>query len=171
MSNFFNYMNKVLELIKKEKLFILAIIIIILLKIFIFNFILVKGDSMNPKYKNNDFMFLNKIIYKFTPIKRGDVIVLKYKNDDLIKRVIGLPKDKIKVENGKLYINNKEYKENYINSYTASEDFDEVTIKNNEYFVMGDNRYNSYDSRRFGPINKKDIMGKVEFRIFPFDKR
>lgn len=171
MSNFFNYMNKVLELIKKEKLFILAIIIIILLKIFIFNFILVKGDSMNPKYKNNDFMFLNKIIYKFTPIKRGDVVVLKYKNDDLIKRVIGLPKDKIKVENGKLYINNKEYKENYINSYTASEDFDEVTIKNNEYFVMGDNRYNSYDSRRFGPINKKDIMGKVEFRIFPFDKR
>ena len=171
MSNFFNYMNKVLELIKKEKLFILAIIIIILLKIFIFNFILVKGDSLNPKYKNNDFMFLNKIIYKFTPIKRGDVVVLKYKNDDLIKRVIGLPKDKIKVENGKLYINNKEYKENYINSYTASEDFDEVTIKNNEYFVMGDNRYNSYDSRRFGPINKKDIMGKVEFRIFPFDKR
>ena len=171
MSNFFNYMNKVLELIKKEKLFILAIIIIILLKIFIFNFILVKGDSMNPKYKNNDFMFLNKIIYKFTPIKRGDVVVLKYKNDDLIKRVIGLPKDKIKVENGKLYINNKEYKEDYINSYTASEDFDEVIIKNNEYFVMGDNRYNSYDSRRFGPINKKDIMGKVEFRIFPFDKR
>ena len=171
MSNFFNYMNKVLELIKKEKLFILVIIIIILLKIFIFNFILVKGDSMNPKYKNNDFMFLNKIIYKFTPIKRGDVVVLKYKNDDLIKRVIGLPKDKIKVENGKLYINNKEYKEDYINSYTASEDFDEVTIKNNEYFVMGDNRYNSYDSRRFGPINKKDIMGKVEFRIFPFDKR
>lgn len=171
MSSFFNYMNKVLELIKKEKLFILVIIIIILLKIFIFNFILVKGDSMNPKYKNNDFMFLNKIIYKFTPIKRGDVVVLKYKNDDLIKRVIGLPKDKIKVENGKLYINNKEYKEDYINSYTASEDFDEVTIKNNEYFVMGDNRYNSYDSRRFGPINKKDIMGKVEFKIFPFDKR
>ena len=171
MSNFFNYMNKVLELIKKEKLFILAIIIIILLKIFIFNFILVKGDSMNPKYKNNDFMFLNKIIYKFTSIKRGDVVVLKYKNDDLIKRVIGLPKDKIKVENGKLYINNKEYKEDYINSYTASEDFDEVTIKNNEYFVMGDNRYNSYDSRNFGPITKRNIIGRVEFKIFPFDKR
>ena len=171
MSNFFNYMKRIIDLIKKEKKFLLLVMIIILFKIFIFNFILVKGDSMNPKYKNNDFMFLNKIIYKFTPIKRGDVIVLKYKNDDLIKRVIGLPKDKIKVENGKLYINNKEYKENYINSYTASEDFDEVTIKNNEYFVMGDNRYNSYDSRRFGPINKKDIMGKVEFRIFPFDKR
>ena len=164
-------MKKLLELIKKEKKFITIVIIIIILKIFVFNFILVKGDSMNPKYKNNDFMFLNKIIYKFTPIKRGDVVVLKYKNDDLIKRVIGLPKDKIKVENGKLYINNKEYKEDYINSYTASEDFDEVTIKNNEYFVMGDNRYNSYDSRRFGPINKKDIMGKVEFKIFPFDKR
>ena len=171
MSNFFNYMKRIIDLIKKEKKFLLLVMIIILFKIFIFNFILVKGDSMNPKYKNNDFMFLNKIIYKFTPIKRGDVVVLKYKNDDLIKRVIGLPKDKIKVENGKLYINNKEYKENYINSYTASEDFDEVTIKNNEYFVMGDNRYNSYDSRRFGPINKKDIMGKVEFRIFPFDKR
>ena len=171
MSNFFNYMKRIIDLIKKEKKFLLLVMIIILFKIFIFNFILVKGDSMNPKYKNNDFMFLNKIIYKFTPIKRGDVVVLKYKNDDLIKRVIGLPKDKIKVENGKLYINNKEYKEDYINSYTASEDFDEVTIKNNEYFVMGDNRYNSYDSRRFGPINKKDIMGKVEFKIFPFDKR
>ena len=171
MSSFFNYMNKVLELIKKEKLFILVIIIIILLKIFIFNFILVKGDSMNPKYKNNDFMFLNKIIYSFKPIRRGEVIVLKYKNNDLIKRIIGLPNDKIKVENGKLYINNKEYLENYINSYTASYDFDEITLKDNEYFVMGDNRYNSYDSRNFGTITKNNIIGRVEFKIFPFDKR
>lgn len=171
MSNFFNYMKKILELIKKEKIFILLIITIIVLKIFVFNFILVKGDSMNPKFKNNDFMFLNKIIYNFQPIKRGDVIVLKYQNNDLIKRVIGLPKDKIKVENGKLYINNKEYKENYINSYTASIDFEEITLKDYEYFVMGDNRYNSYDSRNFGPITKRNIIGRVEFKIFPFDKR
>ena len=171
MSNFFNYMKKLLELIKKEKKFITIVIIIIILKIFVFNFILVKGDSMNPKYKNNDFMFLNKIIYSFKPIRRGEVIVLKYRNNDLIKRVIGLPNDKIKVENGKLYINNKEVKENYINSYTASYDFDEITLKDNEYFVMGDNRYNSYDSRNFGTIMKNNIIGRVEFRIFPFDKR
>ena len=171
MSNFFNYMKRIIDLIKKEKKFLLLVMIIILLKIFIFNFILVKGDSMNPKYKNNDFMFLNKIIYSFKPIRRGEVIVLKYRNNDLIKRVIGLPKDKIKVENGKLYINNKEVKENYINSYTASYDFDEITLKDNEYFVMGDNRYNSYDSRNFGTIMKNNIIGRVEFRIFPFDKR
>ena len=122
-------MEKLLELIKKEKKFITIVIIIIILKIFVFNFILVKGDSMNPKYKNNDFMFLNKIIYSFKPIRRGEVIVLKYRNNDLIKRIIGLPNDKIKVENGKLYINNKEVKENYINSYTASYDFDEITLK------------------------------------------
>ena len=164
-------MEKLLELIKKEKKFITIVIIIIILKIFVFNFILVKGDSMNPKYKNNDFMFLNKIIYSFKPIRRGEVIVLKYRNNDLIKRVIGLPNDKIKVENGKLYINNKEVKENYINSYTASYDFDEITLKDNEYFVMGDNRYNSYDSRNFGTIMKNNIIGRVEFRIFPFDKR
>jgi signal peptidase I len=164
-------MKKLLELIKKEKKFITIVIIIIILKIFVFNFILVKGDSMNPKYKNNDFMFLNKIIYSFKPIRRGEVIVLKYRNNDLIKRVIGLPNDKIKVENGKLYINNKEVKENYINSYTASYDFDEITLKDNEYFVMGDNRYNSYDSRNFGTIMKNNIIGRVEFRIFPFDKR
>ena len=127
MSNFFNYMKRIIDLIKKEKKFLLLVMIIILFKIFIFNFILVKGDSMNPKYKNNDFMFLNKIIYSFKPIRRGEVIVLKYKNNDLIKRIIGLPNDKIKVENGKLYINNKEYYENYINSYTASYDFDEIT--------------------------------------------
>lgn len=164
-------MKKLLELIKKEKKFITIVIIIIILKIFVFNFILVKGDSMNPKYKNNDFMFLNKIIYSFKPIRREEVIVLKYRNNDLIKRVIGLPNDKIKVENGKLYINNKEVKENYINSYTASYDFDEITLKDNEYFVMGDNRYNSYDSRNFGTIMKNNIIGRVEFRIFPFDKR
>ena len=164
-------MKKLLELIKKEKKFITIVIIIIILKIFVFNFILVKGDSMNPKYKNNDFMFLNKIIYSFKPIRRGEVIVLKYRNNALIKRVIGLPNDKIKVENGKLYINNKEVKENYINSYTASYDFDEITLKDNEYFVMGDNRYNSYDSRNFGTIMKNNIIGRVEFRIFPFDKR
>ncbi len=171
MSNFFNYMKRIIDLIKKEKKFLLLVIIIILFKIFIFNFILVKGDSMNPKYKNNDFMFLNKIIYSFKPIRRGEVIVLKYKNNDLIKRIIGLPNDKIKVENGKLYINNKEYYENYINSYTASYDFDEITLKDNEYFVMGDNRYNSYDSRNFGTITKNNIIGRVEFKIFPFDKR
>lgn len=171
MSNFFNYMKRIIDLIKKEKKFLLLVMIIILFKIFIFNFILVKGDSMNPKYKNNDFMFLNKIIYSFKPIRRGEVIVLKYKNNDLIKRIIGLPNDKIKVENGKLYINNKEYYENYINSYTASYDFDEITLKDNEYFVMGDNRYNSYDSRNFGTITKNNIIGRVEFKIFPFDKR
>lgn len=171
MSNFFNYMKRIIDLIKKEKKFLLLVMIIILFKIFIFNFILVKGDSMNPKYKNNDFMFLNKIIYSFKPIRRGEVIVLKYKNNDLIKRIIGLPNDKIKVENGKLYINNKEYYENYINSYTASYDFDEITLKDNEYFVMGDNRYNSYDSRNFGTITKHNIIGRVEFKIFPFDKR
>ena len=143
MSNFFNYMKRIIDLIKKEKKFLLLVMIIILFKIFIFNFILVKGDSMNPKYKNND----------------------------LIKRIIGLPNDKIKVENGKLYINNKEYLENYINSYTASYDFDEITLKDNEYFVMGDNRYNSYDSRNFGTITKNNIIGRVEFKIFPFDKR
>lgn len=164
-------MKKLLELIKKEKKFITIVIIIIILKIFVFNFILVKGDSMNPKYKNNDFMFLNKIIYSFKPIRRGEVIVLKYRNNDLIKRVIGLPNDKIKVENGILYINKKEVKENYINSYTASYDFDEITLKDNEYFVMGDNRYNSYDSRNFGTITKNNIIGRVEFKIFPFDKR
>ena len=171
MSNFFNYMKRIIDLIKKEKKFLLLVMIIILFKIFIFNFILVKGDSMNPKYKNNDFMFLNKIIYSFKPIRRGEVIVLKYKNNDLIKRIIGLPNEKIKVENGKLYINNKEYYENYINSYTASYDFDEITLKDNEYFVMGDNRYNSYDSRNFGTITKNNIIGRVEFKIFPFDKR
>lgn len=164
-------MKKLLELIKKEKKFLLLVMIIILFKIFIFNFILVKGDSMNPKYKNNDFMVLNKIIYSFKPIRRGEVIVLKYKNNDLIKRIIALPNDKIKVENGKLYINNKEVKENYINSYTASYDFDEITLKDNEYFVMGDNRYNSYDSRNFGTITKNNIIGRVEFKIFPFNKR
>lgn len=164
-------MEKLLELIKKEKKFITIVIIIIILKIFVFNFILVKGDSMNPKYKNNDFMFLNKIIYRFSNIKRQEVVVIKYKDNDLIKRIIGLPNDKIKVENGKLYINNKEVKENYINSYTASYDFDEITLKDNEYFVMGDNRYNSYDSRNFGTITKNNIIGRVEFKIFPFDKR
>lgn len=164
-------MEKLLELIKKEKKFITIVIIIIILKIFVFNFILVKGDSMNPKYKNNDFMFLNKIIYRFSNIKRQEVVVIKYKDNDLIKRIIGLPNDKIKVENGKLYINNKEVKENYINSYTASYDFDEITLKDNEYFVVGDNRYNSYDSRNFGTITKNNIIGRVEFKIFPFDKR
>ena len=164
-------MKKLLELIKKEKKFITIVIIIIILKIFVFNFILVKGDSMKPKYKKNDFMFLNKIIYRCSNIKRQEVVVIKYKDNDLIKRIIGLPNDKIKVENGKLYINNKEVKENYINSYTASYDFDEITLKDNEYFVMGDNRYNSYDSRNFGTIMKNNIIGRVEFKIFPFDKR
>ena len=148
--------------------YIVVVICVLTIKQLIVTPIKVNGSSMNDTLYDGDIMLLDEISYRFSDIKRFDIVVAKYSNEYLIKRVIGLPGEKIMYEDGKLYINGKYVKENY--EHEGTDDFAEVKIGKNEYFVMGDNRDNSLDSRYFGPFNKKKIRGKTNLTIFPFKR-
>jgi signal peptidase I len=158
----------------------IAFIIVFLFQKFLFAPSTVYGESMEPTFFDNDRI----IIGKNTSIERFDIIVFAAPNSDdyYIKRVIGLPGDKIEMKNDVLYINGKKYDEPYLNkvkNHTAgniTEDFTlkeltgELVVPNNSLFVLGDNRLVSYDSRRFGFISFDSVIGEVKFRFFPFDE-
>lgn len=153
-------MNKFKEYIP----YIVIIIVVTLVRTFLFTPIRVNGDSMNPTLLNHEIMILNKI----SKIDRFDIVVIKEPNTHLIKRVIGLPNEKVSYVNNKLIIDGKEIKDPYLKDHTI-EDFS-IELKSNQYFVMGDNRSNSFDSRYFGPVNEKEIIGTTKTVIFPFNK-
>ncbi|MFS8159152.1 MAG: signal peptidase I [Candidatus Roizmanbacteria bacterium] len=136
----------------------------------------VNGRSMDNTFHNGDYILTSKISYRFKNPGIGDIIVFKSPQNpdiDFIKRVIGLPGDKIRIQEGKVYDNNLSLNEFYINpeSDTSGGAFlaegQEVTVPEGHLFVMGDNRSHSSDSREFGFIPQQDIIGQVVFRYFP----
>lgn len=155
---------------------VVALVISIVLYIFIMTPHEVIGNSMHPTYKNGEYLMANKITYRLKDPQRGDVIIFKYSDtQDFIKRVIGLPGDTVMLKDGQLYINNKLLDEsNYLNDsvYTNGGDFlkegESKTVPEGEYFVCGDNRPHSSDSRTFGSVSKEDIKGKAWIVYFPF---
>ena len=122
---------------------------------------------MTPTLDDRDIMILDEISYRFSEIKRFDIVVVRINGEYLIKRVIGLPGDVIRYEVNTLYINDKKVEENFERMET--EDF-ETKVPKNQYFVMGDNRTNSVDSRRLGAFTKKQILGKTNFVVYPFHR-
>lgn len=163
----------ILGLIKNIALvFILAFII----KYFLVQTFLVDGVSMMPNYKDNDFVIVDKVSYQIREPNYGEIIVFKPKiNQDVnyIKRIIGLPGDKIEIKSGHVFINSVEIYEPYLNgNQTLIENRTDYlfskTLSDDEYFVLGDNRNNSQDSRSIGPINKENITGRVFIVIYPF---
>ncbi len=147
--------------------YVIILVLILLIKTYVITTIRVNGNSMNNTLLNGDIMLLDKVEYRFHDVNRFDIVVVKRDKDKLIKRVIGLPGEKVAYLDNVLYIDGKEVKDPY-NRYNRG-DF-EVTLKKNEYFVMGDNRSDSLDSFYFGPIKEKQIMGKAIFTIFPFSR-
>ncbi|MDD3048530.1 MAG: signal peptidase I [Bacilli bacterium] len=150
------------------------VLAVILIRIFIVTPVQVDGISMNDTLHDNDIMILNIIKYKFNDIKRFDIVVIDYEEADeyLIKRVIGLPGEYIEYKDNKLYIDGKYIKEPYLDTTTYNfnlEEYGYSEIPKDTYFVMGDNRKNSTDSRVIGFINKKDIKGSANLVIFPFN--
>ena len=160
-------------------------VVVFAVSIFLFVYLLIlqphkiKGRSMEPNFLNGEFLLTDKISYRFNEPKRGDVIVFRappdYK-DEFIKRIIGLPGETVIVKNGHVYINNTKLSEPYLpeNTYTpagtyATED-NPVIVEEGKYFVMGDNRKHSLDSRSFGPIRKEKITGKAWFVYWPPSK-
>lgn len=126
---------------------------------------MVSGNSMNPTLKNNEILILKKYDKSF---ERFDIVVVKEENEKLIKRVIGLPGEFIEYRNNKLYINGKVVEDSFAN---VTDDFKLATkIPENTYFVMGDNRKNSLDSRVIGPVKLDKIQGSIGIRLFPFNR-
>lgn len=145
--------------------YIVIILVVVLIRTFLVTPIKVNGTSMIETLQHGDTMILNKISMRIRSIKRFEIVVIKTSDSYLIKRVIGLPGESIEYKDGKLYINDKEYKDPYYKDNTL--DFEKVEIPKGYYFVMGDNRGDSIDSRIIGPIKKEDILGTTKLIIFP----
>lgn len=124
---------------------------------------------MYPTLNDKDIMILNKIGYEVNGLERFDIVVVKYHDKYLIKRVIGLPGDNIKYKDNKLYINDEYVEEPFLNDDVVTWDFEMVgTVPEDSYFVMGDNRVVSMDSRDLGTFKKSRIIGKTNFTVYPF---
>jgi len=149
--------------------YVYIILAVVIIRSFIATPAIVSGDSMYDTLENGQLVIINKFIYNFKDISRFDIVVVKNEidNDKIIKRVIGLPNETIEYKDNKLYINDKLILSNIV--FEDTEDF-KTTTSSNEYFVMGDNRDVSKDSRMLGNFTKKEIVGKVNIRIFPFNK-
>ena len=153
--------------------YILIIILALIIKQYVFSPIRVNGSSMFPTLKDGDIMFLNEIGYHINGVKRFDIVVVKTDEDRIIKRVIGLPGETVEYLDDKLFINGEEISEDFYHDITHNfklEEIDVDVIPEDYYFVVGDNRGNSKDSRIIGLIPKNKIMGKTNFILFPFDR-
>jgi signal peptidase I len=157
-----------------------ALVVALVIKTFLFQAFYIPSDSMQPTLKPNDRVLVNKLSYKLHPIHRGDIVVFKRPPSeagdptikDLIKRVIGLPGETIEERAGFVFINGVQLKESYLppEAQGVTTSLPPTRIGPNQYFVMGDNRTNSKDSRYIGTIPKSLIVGRAFIRVWPLSK-
>jgi signal peptidase I len=158
------------------KIVIIALLIVVPIRTFLFQPFFVRGESMTPAFENGDYLIIDEISYRFQNPQRGEVIVFKYPNDPsqrYIKRIIGLPGETVEIKDGIVVISNQ--KESHIldeadylplDIFTPGEIL--ISLAEDEYFVLGDNRRASADSRRWGSLARKNIIGRVLLRAWPF---
>lgn len=154
------------KVLKEVIPYIIIIAVIVLIRSFIITPVRVEGSSMKTTLSNGDILLL----YKLGNVKQFDIVVLDelYDNEVIIKRIIGLPGDTVEINNGKIYVNDEVIEDEY--AYGETSDCAKIKLADDEYFILGDNRLISKDSRYFGPVKEDEIIGKVIFRIFPFTK-
>jgi signal peptidase I len=142
--------------------------------IFLYQPVKVEGTSMMPSLVDQERIFVNKFVYRLEPIERGDIVVFRYPYDpskSYIKRVIGMAGDRIRIDAGLVYVNGEALDETYVPpEYADSRTYREVVVPSNYYYVLGDHRSMSEDSRSFGPVDQRLIYGKAVFGYWPMDK-
>jgi signal peptidase I len=150
---------------------LIASIASVLIITFLYQPVRVEGTSMLPRLEDRDRLFINKFVYHISAIERGDVVVFRYPRDpekSYIKRVIALPGDTLRIDHGRVYVNGSLVREPYVPSeYRDSRSFEEMVIPADSYFMMGDHRSISSDSRDFGPVDRSLIYGKAVFVYWP----
>ncbi len=160
------------------KVVLVALLIIVPIRIFVFQPFEVQGDSMVPNFANNDYLIVDEISYRFREPARGEVVVFRFPKDRsqfFIKRLIGLPGETVTIKDGKIMVTDGSKITLNEDSYLQSEPLSilsaniEVVLGPDEYYVLGDNRDASSDSRSWGPIKRSDIVGRAWFRAFPFN--
>ena len=141
---------------------------------FLYQPVKVEGTSMMPGLEDQERIFVNKFVYRWEPIQRGDIVVFRYPRDpskSYIKRVVGVAGDRIRIENGQVFVNGEALDEDYVPSdFADARSFAEVAVPRNSYFVLGDHRTMSNDSRDFGAVNERFIYGKAVFGYWPVEK-
>ncbi|OGZ72515.1 MAG: signal peptidase I [Candidatus Staskawiczbacteria bacterium RIFCSPLOWO2_01_FULL_38_12b] len=157
------------------KIIVVAVIIVVPIRYFIFQPFIVRGESMVPNLQSGDYLIVDELSYRIGDPQRGDIVVLKYPLDitqKFIKRVIGLPGETVQVKNGKIHIlkDGKSLvldEKKYLPLLESTDGDVTIVLEKDMYFVLGDNRQFSYDSRRWGVLPEKDIIGRALFRVFP----
>jgi len=167
--------RRLIEIWDVLEVVIIALAVALFIRYFIAQPFLVSGASMEPTFHNGNFLIVDEVTYRFHAPQRGDVIVFKYPGNEkeyFIKRVIGLPGETLTASSNAVTITTKNGGETLTEPYTNVDAHPAapktVTLGDHQYFVMGDNRGNSFDSRSWGPLDEKEITGIVRLRVFPF---
>jgi signal peptidase I len=153
---------------------VFAVLVSFFIILFLYQPVKVEGGSMEPGLEDQERIFINKIVYRWESIGRGDIVVFHYPRDprkSFIKRVIGLPGDRVRIAFGHVYLNGKAVEEPYVpEDFLDTRSYPETVIPADSYFVLGDHRSMSNDSREFGPVQRAYIYGKAVFGYWPIDK-
>jgi signal peptidase I len=153
---------------------IISVAISAFIIIFLYQPVKVEGTSMMPSLEDQERIFVNKFVYRLEPIKRGDIVVFRYPRDpskSYIKRVIAMAGDRVSIDRGQVYVNGEALDESYVPSdFADSRSYGEMIVPSNSYFVLGDHRSMSNDSRDFGAVNQSFIYGKAVFGYWPMEK-
>jgi len=170
--NFFSEMVKVV---------IISLMIVLPIRYFLIQPFYVKGASMEPNFYDHEYLIIDEITYRFDEPKRGDIVVFKYPKDPrqfFIKRVVGLPGETVKIEDGLVYVDGQDgyqpLQEDYLSDDVETimplRGYTQVKLAQDEYFLLGDNREQSFDSRAFGPVKREFIIGRTWLRGWPVNR-
>ncbi len=153
---------------------IIAVAIAGFIILFLYQPVKVEGNSMQPNLEDQERIFINKFVYRLEPVARGDVVVFRYPRDpskSYIKRVVGVPGDRVRVSAGRVYLSGEALREDYVSAAESDlRSYPEITVPAGAYYVMGDHRMMSNDSREFGPVPERYIYGKAVFVYWPVER-
>lgn len=154
--------------------FFFSVVVSFFIILFVYQPVKVEGGSMEPGLEDQERIFINKLVYRWESIERGDIVVFRYPRDprkSFIKRVVGVPGDHVRISYGHVYLNGKPIDEDYVPAeFLDSRSYPETVIPPGAYFVLGDHRSMSNDSRDFGPVPRSYIYGKAVFGYWPVEK-